>query len=86
MFLSTSKEVWETVWKTYLKMDDVILMFKIKSKTTSTKQTSFSVTEYYNTLNGLWLELDHYQNMKMKDNKDAQALKNLLKEIVYLSF
>ncbi|RDX62778.1 hypothetical protein CR513_58853, partial [Mucuna pruriens] len=28
-------------------------------------QGTFSITEYYDTLNGLWIELDQYQELKM---------------------
>lgn len=30
-----------------------------------------SVTEYYNALNTLWLELDYYHTIKMKCTEDA---------------
>jgi len=78
MFLSTTQEVWETVRKTYFKMQDVALMFEIKTRIASTKHASFYVTNYYNTLNALWLELDRYQNLKMKDSKNAQTLKEFI--------
>jgi len=32
-------------------------------------------TKILSTMNGLWLQLDHYQNLKMKESEDAQVLK-----------
>jgi len=37
----------------------------VKIKISGSKQGGLSVTEYYNHMNGLWFELDHYQNIKM---------------------
>ena len=37
-----------------------------------------SVTEYYNCMNGLWLELDQYQNIKMVCSADAATLNQII--------
>ena len=60
MFLSTTKDIWDTVKHTYSRVKDVALAYEIKTKIHSTKQRTMSTTEYYNILNGLWLELDYY--------------------------
>ncbi|KAJ9552519.1 hypothetical protein OSB04_016564 [Centaurea solstitialis] len=74
MFLTSAKEVWETVKQTYSKVKDAALVFEIKTKINSTKQGTTSVTEYYNTLNSLWLELDYYHSIQMKNSEDVASL------------
>lgn len=73
MFFTTTKDIWDTVKQTYSEVKDAALVFEIKTKIHSTKQDTMSVTEYYNIMNGLWLELDYYQNLKMKCG-DAAAM------------
>ena len=41
-------------------------------------QGSLFVTEYYNYVNGLWLEIDNYQDLKMKRAEDAKILLEFL--------
>lgn len=36
------------------------------------------VTKYYSITKGLWLELDYYQNFKMKYSEDAIMLLNFV--------
>ncbi|XP_039145764.1 uncharacterized protein LOC120283005 [Dioscorea cayenensis subsp. rotundata] len=80
MFLPTNHDIWESARKTYSKMKDAAVLYEIKTKITNTKQGTLSVTEYYNLMNGLWLELDNYQNLTMKCNDDTQTLLKLLEE------
>ena len=63
MFLTTAKAGWDTIQKTYSKMQDAVSLYEIKTK--------ISVTDYYNVINGVWLELDHYDNLKMKCSEDT---------------
>ncbi|KAK4437689.1 hypothetical protein Salat_0102900 [Sesamum alatum] len=80
MFLTTAQEIWESVRQTYSKMKDAALMYEIKTKISSTKQGTRSVTEYYNLMKSFWLELDHYQSIKMKCSDDAVMLKNFVEK------
>ena len=59
-------------------MQDATVIYEIKIKISTTKQGNLSVTEYYNLMNRFWLELDHYQDIKMRYSKDAKALVNLV--------
>ena len=84
MFLSTAKDIWDTVKHTYSKVKNATLAYEIKTKIHSTKQGTMSTTEYYNILNGLWLELDYYQSIKMKCSEDtAMLLKFVERERIY---
>ena len=71
MFLSTTKEIWESVCHTYSKVRDAAQMYELKTRIHNTKQGILSVTEYYNVIKSLWLELDQYQNLRMKCSIDA---------------
>ena len=74
MFLSSTKDIWEMVRRTYSKIQDASVIYEIKMKLHNTNQGVSTITEYYNKMNGFWLELDHYQNIKMECRKDATIL------------
>jgi len=74
MFLSTAKEIWETVQQTYSKKNDSAQIYEIKVKLMAIKQGNLSVTEYMNLLKNLWQEMDHYRSLPMKDQEDAATL------------
>ncbi|KAL0410896.1 UNVERIFIED_CONTAM: hypothetical protein Slati_3679300 [Sesamum latifolium] len=80
MFLTTAQEIWESVRQAYSKMKDAALMYEIKTRISSSKQGTLSVTEYYNMMKSFWLELDHYQSIKMKCTNDAVMLKNFVEK------
>ena len=48
MFLSTAKNIWDMVKRTYSKVKDAALAYEIKIKIHSTKQGTMSTIEYYN--------------------------------------
>ena len=54
------------------------MIFKIKTKISGTKQGSLTIIDYYNKMNGYWLELDHYQDIKMVSSEDATTLNTIL--------
>ncbi|GAV59099.1 UBN2_3 domain-containing protein, partial [Cephalotus follicularis] len=84
MFLKTAKEIWDSIHKTYSKVRDVAEVYEIKVKTSATKQGSRTLTEYANTLQNLWQELNHYRVFEMKCPKDAATLKIFIeKDWVY---
>ncbi|XP_052625897.1 uncharacterized protein LOC128132928 [Lactuca sativa] len=83
MFLTTAKDIWDTIKQMYSKVHDAALVYEIKTKIHSTKQ-GLSVTDYYNKMKILWLELDYYHNIKMKCSDDAaMMLKFVQGERVY---
>jgi len=52
IFLSIAKDIWETIKKTYSKVQDALVVFEIKTKISSTKRRTLLVTDYYNRMNG----------------------------------
>ena len=84
MFLTTAKEIWDSIRQTYSKARDVAQVYEIKVKTSATKQGSKTVTEYANSLKNLWGKLNHYQVFEMKCSEDTAILKNFIeKDRVY---
>ena len=74
MFLTTMKEIWEFVKQSYFNIQDAVEINEIKTKISSIEQGTLFIIEYYNILKTLWLELDYYQNFKMKCSEDATML------------
>ena len=84
MFLTTAKEIWDSIRRTYSKACDAAQVYEIKVKTGASKQGDKTVTEYANSLKNLWQELDHYRVFEMKCSEDAATLKNFIeKDRVY---
>jgi len=75
--LNTAKEIWETVKQTYSKVQDATMIFEVKSKISTTNQGQLIVTEYYNRMKGLWLELKYYQAIKMVCSEDVATLNQI---------
>ncbi|KAJ1383737.1 hypothetical protein SESBI_43143 [Sesbania bispinosa] len=86
MFFSNAKEIWENLRKTYSIKKDIAACYEIESKIFNTKQGSLLVTYYYRTLNGLWIELDQYQNLKMKCTADSATLTEFLERVRVFKF
>ncbi|XP_020240380.1 uncharacterized protein LOC109819166 [Cajanus cajan] len=65
MFHSSAKEIWDDLQSTFSLKKDFAACYDIESRIFNTKQGSLSVSEYHGILNGLWIELDQYQTIKM---------------------
>jgi len=62
------------------------MIFEIKTKIGSTRQGQLNITEYYNRMKGLWLELDHYQDIKMVCSANATTLNQIFERDRILEF
>ena len=72
--------------RTYSKVQDASVIFEIKTKITSTKQGSLPVIYYYKRMIGYWIELDHYQDVKMLCSEDATTLTSMLERDQIVEF
>ena len=75
MFLTSTRDIWETMRQTYSKVQDASVIFEVKTKISRTRQGTSTIIEYYNKMKGMWLELDHYQDIKMECSNDIVKLK-----------
>ena len=57
MFMKTAKDVWDNCKQNYSKVGDAVEIYEIKIKIVTTKQGDWSVSEYAQNLQNLWLEL-----------------------------
>ena len=71
---------------TYANVQDASVIFEIKTKISSTKHGSLTITVYYNKMNGYWLELDHYQDIKMVCSEDATTLTSIFESDIIVEF
>jgi len=78
--------IWENLCQTYSMKKDTAGWYEIENKIFHTSQGSLSVTNYYGMLNGLWIELDQYQNLKMKCTNDSIALAQFLERVRIFNF
>ncbi|XP_014521649.1 uncharacterized protein LOC106778218 [Vigna radiata var. radiata] len=65
MFHSSAKEIWDDLQSTFSLKKNLAATYDIKNRIFNTKQGSLPVSEYHGILNGLWMELDQIQTMKM---------------------
>ena len=83
IFLTMSKEIWGNVTDLSI-VKYATQINEIKAKIHSTKQDASSRIEYYNVMEDLWFELDHYQNLEMKNSEDAvMFLKFIARERIF---
>lgn len=73
-FLLTTKDIWDALRESYLKKQDLAAVYALRTKIKATKQNNLPITAYFNFLLGLWMELHHYQSLKMVCTEDAKTL------------
>ncbi|KAK9214139.1 hypothetical protein WN944_006127 [Citrus x changshan-huyou] len=78
LFLPSAKELWEAVTETYSNLGNAAQLFEIKSQLRDQKQGSLSVTQYFNSLNNIWHELDLYYESQWHCSEDAIKYKRML--------
>ncbi|CAH9116256.1 unnamed protein product [Cuscuta europaea] len=86
MFFATVGEIWKNLAETYSMKQDLSACFELENKVFNTKQGTLSVTDYYGTLNGLWIELDQYQSLTMKCDEDSTALTQFIERTRIFKF
>ncbi|XP_074352301.1 uncharacterized protein LOC141691461 [Apium graveolens] len=78
LFLSSAKEIWETVQEAYSDLENSAQVFELKSKLRDQRQNSLTVTQYYNTLYNLWHEIDMFYIPEWKCSDDASYYQKML--------
>lgn len=64
LFLPMAKELWDAVMDTYSNLGNSEQIYKIWAKIKKLKQGNQGVNKYYNTLKGLWQELDLFYDFE----------------------
>lgn len=78
MFLFTTKEVLDAIWKIYSKVKDAAQIYDLNVNMWSTKQENRSFIEYSNMSKGWWQEFGQYQSRVMDCSKDTTHLKQFV--------
>ncbi|XP_016168907.1 uncharacterized protein LOC107611507 [Arachis ipaensis] len=86
MYFPIAKEIWNNLSQAYSMKKDTAACYEIENKIFNTKQGSLSVTDYYGTLNCLWIELDQYQNLTMQCTPDSTTLTQFIERIRIFKF
>ncbi|CAN1137591.1 hypothetical protein LINPERPRIM_LOCUS22978 [Linum perenne] len=76
----TAKDIWEHAEDTYSNVDNKAEILDIETRLYNLKQGEKSVSEYYNTLCHLWLEIDKYRSPKWSCPADAALYRELVGE------
>jgi len=82
----TATELWDELKETYQKIDGSVI-YTTYQKINSLSQGSLSVSDYYNTLNGLWKEFDSLVNLSVctcEASKGFQSFSNQIKLMQFL--
>jgi len=58
LFYKTANEAWDVIQEIYSNLKNIAQCFEIRSAIRTTRQGNMNVTEYYNTLQELWQEMD----------------------------
>ena len=85
MFLTTAKEVWDSIRETYFDLENSSQIFELKTKLWQFKQGGQEVTIYYNEMVTLWQELDQcYDDVWENANDLARFKKREENDRVYM--
>lgn len=78
LFLSTAREVWDTVQEAFSDLENSAQVFELKSKLRDQRQNSLTVTQYYGILYNLWQEIDLFYVPAWKCPDDASSYQKML--------
>ena len=74
----TAKAAWDAIVTTYFDGSDSSQVYDLKKKATRLNQCEGSIETYYNTLQGLWREIDFLRPNPMKFEVDIQKYNSMI--------
>ena len=81
----TAKEVWDAVKRSYLDASDSSQVYELMKKTFQLRQDGRLLTEYYNELNSVFMELDYRRPNDMECTADSEKyMKRITEDRVYM--
>ena len=66
MYYDTAKEIWDAAKETYSDKENTSELFEIKGILHDLRQGELTVTQYFNTLNRYWQQLDRFDDAKLE--------------------
>ena len=76
----TAKSVWDSIATTYFDGSDTSQIFELKKKITQMQQHGGTLESYYNSLQGLWREIDFRRPNPMLCTNDIEQFNKLQQE------
>ncbi|KAF6160198.1 hypothetical protein GIB67_016634 [Kingdonia uniflora] len=81
MFMKTSKQIWESVKKTYSQRQNNAHIFQLWNDVSQLKQGDLFLLTYYAKLRVVWEEMDHYQSATKWDTvADSEKYAKLIEK------
>lgn len=77
---TTAKQVWNAIAITFFDGSDTSQVYELKRRVARMRQDGGSIETYYNTLQGLWREIDFRRPNPMKCSEDIQTYNNYIQE------
>ena len=71
----TTTKVWDAVKRSYLDVSDSSQVYELMKKSFQSRQGSRPLSEYYNELNSIFLELDYRRPNYMECTNDIEKLR-----------
>jgi vacuolar-type H+-ATPase subunit I/STV1 len=71
----TAKDVWDAVKRSYLDVSDSSQVYELMKKSFQSRQEGRPLSEYYNELNSIFLELDYRRPNDMSCPNDVEKLR-----------
>ena len=72
MCYSTAKELWDNINQMYFDFDNQSQVYELETKLREIQQGENIVTKYFNTLKGLWQDLDLFMDYEWKYLEDGK--------------
>eukprot|EP00257_Ricinus_communis_P026984 XP_025014398.1 uncharacterized protein LOC112536055 [Ricinus communis] len=84
LLLDTAQKIWDAAAQTYSQSGNDAQVYELRKKIHETKQGELTIAQYFSELNGLWQELDYYQDLQASCTADATKFHKIMeKERVY---
>lgn len=85
VLVKTASELWSELKETYQKVDGSVI-YTTYQQINSLTQGSLSVSDYYNSLNGLWKEFDSLINLSVCTCEASKGFQSFSKQIRLMQF
>ena len=80
LLYDTAQDIWEAARETYSHFENTSELFEIESLLDDLKQGESHVTQYFNSLNKYWLQLDKFDNIEWKCTEDSAKYKKIVEQ------
>ena len=75
-----AQEIWEAAKEAYFHIENTSELFDIESMLDDLRQGDSHVTQYFNSLDKCWLQLDKYDTIQWKCTEDSTKYKSIVEK------